>query len=218
MDRIYFDHAATTPVSKKVLDKMMPYFSDVFGNAHSQHGFGRIAIKGVDEARSQVAKAIGCLPNEVYFTGSGTEANNWAVKGAALAKKAKGKHIITSQIEHPSVLNNCKWLEKHGFEVTYLPVDSEGFVVLDELKKAMRDDTILVSIMLANNEVGSIQPYKQINEVVKQYKGCLYHVDAVQAIGAIKVDVKDIGCDMLTLSGHKFYGPKVLVLCISAMV
>ena len=207
MDRIYFDHAATTPVSKNVLEKMMPYFTDTFGNAHSQHTFGRSSIKGVDLARSQVAKAINCLPNEVYFTGSGTEANNWAIKGTAWAKQLKGKHIITSAIEHPSVLNSCSWLKKQGFEVTILPVDRDGKVLLEELKKALRKDTILVSIMLANNEVGTIQPYKEIAKLVKA-NDSIFHVDAVQAVGSIKVDVKDIGCDLLTLSAHKFYGPK----------
>ena len=137
MDRIYFDHAATTPVSKNVLEKMLPYFSENFGNSHSQHSFGRNAVKGVDIARSQVAKALNCLPNEIYFTGSGTEADNWAIKGSAWARQSRGKHIITSQIEHPAVLNSCKWLEKQGFEVTYLPVDGEGFVKLDELAKAL---------------------------------------------------------------------------------
>lgn len=208
MDRIYFDYAATTPVSKNVLDKMMPYFSQTFGNAHSQHTFGRNAIKGVDEARGQIAKAINCLPNEVYFTGSGTEANNWAVKGAAWARKEKGRHIITSKIEHPSVLNSCGWLEKQGYEVSYLPVDADGKVLVSELQKTIRDDTVLVSVMLANNEVGTIQPYKEIAEIVKKHKNCIFHVDAVQAVGSIKVDVKDIGCDLLTLSAHKFYGPK----------
>ncbi len=207
MDRIYFDHAATTPVSKNVLEKMMPYFTDTFGNAHSQHTFGRSSIKGVDLARSQVAKAINCLPNEVYFTGSGTEANNWAIKGTAWAKQSKGKHIIISAIEHPSVLNSCSWLKKQGFEVTKLPVDRDGKVLLEELKKALRKDTILVSIMLANNEVGTIQPYKEIAKLVKA-NDSIFHVDAVQAVGSIKVDVKDIGCDLLTLSAHKFYGPK----------
>lgn len=207
MERIYFDHAATTPVSPSVLEKMLPYFSENFGNAHSQHTFGRNAIKGVDEARSQVAKAIGCLPNEVYFTGSGTEANNWAIKGTAWAKQDKGKHIITSKIEHPSVLNSCKWLEKQGFEVTYLSVDKDGVVSTEELEKAVRPDTVLISVMMANNEVGTIQPYKEIAAIAKKH-GILYHVDAVQAVGAIKVNVKDIGCDMLTLSAHKFYGPK----------
>ena len=151
MERIYFDHAATTPVSAEVLEKMMPYFSENFGNAHSQHNFGRNAIKGVDDARSQVAAAIGCRPNEVYFTGSGTEANNWAVKGTAWARESKGRHIITSKIEHPSVLNSCKWLEKHGFEVSYISVDKDGTVSLDELEKAIRPDTILISVMMANN-------------------------------------------------------------------
>ena len=207
MERIYFDHAATTPVSAEVLEKMMPYFSENFGNAHSQHNFGRNAIKGVDDARSQVAAAIGCRPNEVYFTGSGTEANNWAVKGTAWARESKGRHIITSKIEHPSVLNSCKWLEKHGFEVSYISVDKDGTVSLDELEKAVRPDTILISVMMANNEVGTIQPYKEIAAIAKKH-GVLYHVDAVQAVGAIKVDVNDIGCDMLTLSAHKFYGPK----------
>ena len=207
MERIYFDHAATTPVSAEVLEKMMPYFSENFGNAHSQHNFGRNAIKGVDDARSQVAAAIGCRPNEVYFTGSGTEANNWAVKGTAWARESKGRHIITSKIEHPSVLNSCKWLEKHGFEVSYISVDKDGTVSLDELEKTVRPDTILISVMMANNEVGTIQPYKEIAAIAKKH-GVLYHVDAVQAVGAIKVDVNDIGCDMLTLSAHKFYGPK----------
>ena len=207
MERIYFDHAATTPVTAEVLEKMMPYFSENFGNAHSQHNFGRNAIKGVDDARSQVAAAIGCRPNEVYFTGSGTEANNWAVKGTAWARESKGRHIITSKIEHPSVLNSCKWLEKHGFEVSYISVDKDGTVSLDELEKTVRPDTILISVMMANNEVGTIQPYKEIAAIAKKH-GVLYHVDAVQAVGAIKVDVNDIGCDMLTLSAHKFYGPK----------
>lgn len=208
MDRIYFDHAATTPVSKNVLEKMLPYFNENFGNAHSQHSFGRNAVKGVDFARSQVAKALNCLPNEIYFTGSGTEADNWAIKGSAWARQSRGKHIITSQIEHPAVLNSCKWLEKQGFEVTYLPVDGEGFVKLDELEKALRKDTILVSIMFANNEVGAIQPVRKIAEIVKKNSDALFHVDAVQAVGAVKVDVKEIGCDMLTVSAHKFYGPK----------
>lgn len=208
MDRIYFDHAATTPVSKNVLEKMLPYFNENFGNSHSQHSFGRNAVKGVDIARSQVAKALNCLPNEIYFTGSGTEADNWAIKGSAWARQSRGKHIITSQIEHPAVLNSCKWLEKQGFEVTYLPVDGEGFVKLDELEKALRKDTILVSIMFANNEVGAIQPVRKIAEIVKKNSDALFHVDAVQAVGAVKVDVKEIGCDMLTVSAHKFYGPK----------
>ena len=146
--------------------------------------------------------------DRIYFTGSGTEADNWAIKGSAWARQYRGKHIITSQIEHPAVLNSCKWLEKQGFEVTYLPVDGEGFVKLDELEKALRKDTILVSIMFANNEVGAIQPVRKIAEIVKKNSDALFHVDAVQAVGAVKVDVKEIGCDMLTVSAHKFYGPK----------
>ena len=207
MERIYFDHAATTPMSAEVLEKMMPYFSENFGNAHSQHNFGRNAIKGVDDARSQVAAAIGCRPNEVYFTGSGTEANNWAVKGTAWARESKGRHIITSKIEHPSVLNSCKWLEKHGFEVSYISVDKDGTVSLDELEKAVRPDTILISVMMANNEVGTIQPYKEIAAIVKNH-GVLYHVDAVQAVGKEAINLRELPIDYLALSGHKLHAPK----------
>lgn len=205
--RIYLDNSATTYTDPKVLEAMLPYFGEVYGNASSQHFFGREALMAVDKAREQVAKAIGCKPNEVYFTSGGTESDNWAIKGIALAHSDKGKHIITSCIEHPAVIKTCKALEKQGYEVTYLGVDNQGFISLDELEKAIRKDTILISIMTANNEIGTIQPFREIGEIAKKH-GVVFHTDAVQAVGNVDIDVARDNIDMLSLSGHKFYGPK----------
>ncbi|MGN1067099.1 MAG: cysteine desulfurase NifS [Candidatus Fimimonas sp.] len=205
--RIYLDHAATTPCDKRVLEAMMPYFTEEFGNADSQHFFGRDTAKAVAEARATVAKIINCAPNELYFTGSGTEADNWALKGAALARKSKGNHVIISAIEHHAILTSAEWLQKNGFVVTKLPVDSTGLVSVEDLEKAIDDNTTLVSVMYANNEVGTIQPVKQLAEVAHKH-GALFHCDCVQAIPYTKIDVKEMGFDLATISAHKFYGPK----------
>lgn len=207
MKRIYLDNAATTPLRKEVLDEMMPYFIENYGNANSQHSFGRDAMAAIDIARERVAKALNCMPNEVYFTSSGTESDNWALFGVCNARQDKGKHIIVSCIEHPAVLNTAKELNNRGFDVTFLPVNHKGLVELKTLEEAIRPDTILVSIMTANNEIGTIQPIKEIGELCRS-RGITFHTDAVQAVGAIKLDVKELKCDLLSLSGHKFHGPK----------
>lgn len=207
MDRIYLDHAATTPLSKKAYEAMSPYFCDVFGNANSQHTYGQAGAKAVNDARQSIAKSIGAKPSEIYFTSCGTEADNWAVKGIALQNIQKGKHIITSVIEHPAIYTTCKQLEKFGWEVTYLPVDNEGFVNPADLENAIRPDTVLVSIMYANNEIGTIQPIKELCQIAHNH-GVLFHTDAVQATGAVAYNVKELGVDMLSMSAHKFYGPK----------
>lgn len=204
---IYMDHAATTYTRKEVLDEMLPYFTEYFGNPSSIHKFGRDVRKAVDNAREKVAKALGALPEEIYFTAGGSEADNWAVKGIAYANKAKGNHIITTQIEHHALLHTCEYLEKDGFEVTYLPVDEYGMISLEDLKKAITDKTILISIMYANNEIGTIQPIAEIGKIAKE-KGIYFHTDAVQAVGSVKIDVKEQNIDLLSLSAHKFYGPK----------
>ena len=204
---IYFDHAATTPVDKRVLDKMIPYFTENFGNANSQHVFGRNAIKVVDEARDTIAKLIGAKPNELYFTSGGTEADNWALRGIADARKEKGKHIIINPLEHAAMLTTAKDLEKQGFEIEYMKVDEFGFVDLDALKTSMRDDTILVCSMMANNEIGTIEPIKEITEIAHS-KNALMFTDAVQAAGVLDINVKDLGVDLMSMSSHKIYGPK----------
>ena len=206
--RLYMDYSATTPVKKEVLDEMMPYFTENFGNASSFHTFGREAKTALDKARGQVANLINAKPNEIYFTAGGTESDNWAIEGIAFAHRSKGNHIITSKIEHHGILHICEYLEKHhGFEVTYLDVDAEGRVKLDELEKAIKDTTILISIMFANNEIGTIEPIKQIGEICRERK-IFFHTDAVQAVGNVAIDVKDMNIDLLSLAGHKIYGPK----------
>ena len=207
MEHVYFDHAATTPVDERVLQKMLPYFTDNFGNPNSQHWFGRRSVTAVDEARDTVASLIGAKPSEIYFTSGGTESDNWAIRGAAHARAEKGKHLIISAVEHPAMITTAKELEKEGFEVSLAPVDEYGAVDVEKLKSLLRPDTIFVGIMTANNEVGTIQPLAEISGLCRE-RGILFFTDAVQAAGALKIDVNDPAVDLLSFSGHKFYGPK----------
>lgn len=206
--RVYLDNAATTFVSQEVLDEMLPCFSIKFGNPNSLHSFGRESACVIDTARDRVAKAINAKSvGEIYFTSGGTEADNWAIKGIAHAYEKKGKHIITSSIEHHAILDSCMQLEKEGFEVTYLPVDEFGVVRIEDVAKSIRKDTVLISVMAVNNEVGTIQNIKEIAELAHK-NGIIFHTDAVQAVGAIKLDVQELGVDAMSMSAHKIYGPK----------
>ena len=207
MKRIYMDNGATTRVTEPVFEAMQPYFCGIFGNPSSAHTFGYQARHALDAARAQVARAINAMPDEIYFTGCGTEADNWAVRGAAYQNVKKGKHIITTTIEHHAILHTCQQLEKEGFEVTYLPVDEFGFVTAEQLEAAIRPDTTIVSIMAANNEIGTIEPIAELAKVCKAH-GVLFHTDAVQAVGHIPMDVKEMDIDLLSMSGHKFHAPK----------
>lgn len=207
MRKVYLDHSATTPIRPEVVEAMTATLTEQFGNPSSIHSFGRAAKKLLEEAREQVALLIGARPEEIVFTSGGTEADNMAVIGTALANRKKGKHIITSAIEHHALLDSCQWLEKNGFEVTYLPVDRDGLVRVDDVLEAIRDDTILISVMHVNNEVGTIQPIEEIGKIARE-RGIIFHSDAVQSVGKIPVDVNELQVDLLTVSAHKIYGPK----------
>lgn len=203
----YFDHAATTYVREEVLNAMLPFFSIEYGNASSMYSKGRETKKAIHLAREKVAKVINCKPKEIYFTSCGSESDNLAIKGVCYKNKQKRNHIITTKIEHPAVLHTCQTLEKQGFEVTYLNVDSNGCISLYELENAIKENTILISIMSANNEIGTIQPIKEIGQIAKKHN-IIFHTDSVQAIGNIKIDVEEMNIDLLSMSAHKFYGPK----------
>lgn len=203
----YFDHAATTAVKEDVLKEMIPFFNLDFGNPSSLYTIGRSAKRALEEARIRTATAIGAITKEIYFTGCGSESDNLAIKGVAYANCNKGNHIITTKIEHPAVLNTCKALEKEGFNITYLDVDEDGLISLQDLESAINDKTILISIMFANNEIGTIEPIKEIGIIAKKHN-VIFHTDAVQAVGNVKIDVKEMNIDLLSMSAHKFYGPK----------
>ena len=207
MKQVYLDYSATTPVKEEVLNEMIPYFTQNYGNPSSLYTIGQESKNAINLARERIASLIGANPKEVFFTSSGTEADNWAVIQGAIARSKNGKHVITTKIEHHALLHSAEYLEKQGFEVTYLGVDSEGIISLDELIEAIRDDTVLISIMFANNEIGTIQPIAEIAEIAKEKK-ILFHTDAVQALGNVHIDVKALGVDLMSISAHKIYGPK----------
>lgn len=207
MKSMYFDNAATTRLDDEVLQEMLPYLKENYGNASSIYKLGRESRKAVEESREKISKVLNCKPNEIYFTAGGSESDNTAIKGIAKANKKKGNHIITSKIEHPAVLETCKQLEKEGFEITYISVDENGIVDLEELKKSIKPTTILITIMFANNEIGTIQPIEEIGGIAKE-SNIYFHTDAVQAVGNAKIDVQKLNIDSLSLSGHKIYGPK----------